>query len=794
MIYLKIKLILGGKEVKIRKIGLFIVLGLVLWLQGLTALAASETHNLLVETKIGINDKYKSNRYVPIMVTITNTGKDFTGTIQIVLGYDHIDYLQKVDIPSGTTKSFRIPIWNSDNYYDETKLNLLDARKKCLITKPINLSYDTLDPLDLAIGVLTEDSYKLNYLSGIDLRLNDSYQTQSFPIEAESIDENVKNIDVLDLLVINHFNTSSLLPEQLQSIESWVEQGGTLILGTGDNGKKVLSGFDESFLSVQMVGTYPKTVTLMGESMTLSLADIQMNEKNKVENSRSIYHELYQVVRKGAGTIIMMNYDLGVEPMAHFSQNKELWKRILVDEVTMAEEDHSVNYWRIENSLSHINNHHLLSAKNLFIILGIYIILVGVVSYFVLRKKQKKEWIWIVAPILALLTTSVIYFIALPSRLAPYVANQLDIVWTDTTGLTQRTSYASILNSQGKKLKLTEPEDSSIHMIETDDYSYYDEDYQKTNKHFRYENGKMHYQAEDCGIYDTTFIMSEPKMEHAPLYTYTYGEDNNIFQLTNTGNKDIERLFLVDQDYIWDLGKVEIGKETSINMFASNPIEIWKLSSQFGEQHELAYLGSILEILQDWRIYSSSNSNGYISPEPVYVAVTKLEKSMPLLDQETATDFSYQLEIVELSETQIEADGVFYPYDYFIPEVIQQIGTGYVDESGPVATLNGDITVDLIYTIATDCLIEEIDVGFNEKAMSDYYYNSLNGNISIYNFSTESYEDIKDINMWQNKEIGQEALDLYVKEGELRIRIVGLNEESGLVPSIAVKGTAYVKD
>lgn len=251
----------------------------------------------------------------------------------------------------------------------------------------------------LTIGLISDDSSSLSYFSGIDLSLNSSYQTACVDLPISSIDEKVKNLSMFDVIVINNFNTSQLLPEQVESIRKWICQGKTLIIGTGVNGNKTLSGLTEKLLPIQLGVTETKEIHLFGQSLKTDMVQPIVTEKNVKDEQGKPKSEYYDVFNIGLGKIILAKFDLGTEPMSSFNRNQEWWKMIFVGELNDNIDNNSNRY--VDNNLGKVLSENLPSVMSLVGVLAIYIVGMGIVSYFILKRKGKKEYIWGVAPALA---------------------------------------------------------------------------------------------------------------------------------------------------------------------------------------------------------------------------------------------------------------------------------------------------------------------------------------------------------------------------------------------------------
>ena len=737
-------------------------------------------NDIEMNTSIGINGHYKYNRYIPITVTINNSGSDFLGRIQIIVGSSGIEYSETVNLAEGTSKTVTIPISNLDANYNVAKVRLLDNREHEILKKEVYLNSGIFDEDDLVIGLLADDTNRISYLSDIDLRINRSYQTKTVRMEASNIDEKVKNLDLLDMIVVNDYNTSSLLPEQIKAIKNWVSQGGTLIVGTGVNGTKTLSGLTQDFIPVTIKGSKTQRIQLLGEELTVDLANIDSTEEQKQDINNVVSEAgLYQVFTLGTGKIIVMAYDLGLEPMVNYTQNKALWKQILSNEIAAINRSDNYYYY-IANQLGRILNKQLPNVKILLAILLLYILVMGVISYFVLRKREKKEYIWVVAPILSIGATLGIYGLSMSSRLAPFVMNQLDIVQVDQAKNANKISNIGILNTQGRDLVVTETDEVQFSLLGDTNRYYYDSDTEvELTQHIQYEGGETQYKMTDCSVYNTSLFVTEPQYAERPNYIYTLLNKGNNYKVEfkNNSNQKIERLFILSGRQIWDLGALEIGGEVTQDLDRTGYDMIYDMMNQYEEDKETADLSIILRLIE----------NRYLDEYcamPMYIAVVKEEEgTLPILQGEYVTDFHYTAIMEEMNIGINEEGETIYPYDYFKPIVESEKGQGYIDDYSPVMTIYEDLEVVLDYPVKVDCNVEWVAIGMNDIAMIEYYYNSLKGDVYLYNYVTKEYE-LLDIVTGNEHKLEGADLETYFKEQTIRLKVVGQNEDSGLVPSI----------
>lgn len=746
---------------------------------------------LTTKMSLGMGGKYKYNRYVPIYVTIENTGDDFSGIVQVRAGNDSMVYEEAVDVAAGMTKSVCIPVKNMD--YSFVTAKVIDQNQKVVSEKKVYTSSSyVLGENDASIGILVEDTNKINYFNGIDFRLNSSFQTKSVELKVEDINEKVQTLDLLDILVLNDFNTSSLMPEQLNAIEKWVEQGGTLIIGTGDSGSKTLSGLKDR-LPIEVLDTQKTSVVIGEENLEIDLADVNINS-DESSNKKGMYNDLYKVMTRGMGKVIVARFDLAVEPMSNPDKAKIVWKRILTDaaaDIKMQEDD--IRRGNIIYNIGGIKKDRLPKVTVLLMILLVYIVVMGIVSYFILKKKGKKEYIWIVAPVMSVVATGVFYGISLHSKLVPFVQNQLDIIEVNEDGSASKQSNIILLNTQGRKLEVTESEDVRFSLFGSEEnYYYYDETEERDiTEHVRYQGEKLSYLQDNCGVYESTVFITEPEYVESPNYATKLVSDGIYYSVDFTNNSDqkIDRLMIMFGENIWDLGEVEAQQQVTKKLDTNGKRFIYDLMSDYRDNEEYSDIGGILQTMWDKSNYYGQGQYA----TPVYIAINKEEGEAPLLVKENGvTDFYYS---VVKGKMQLEIEGedeVVYPYDYFSPIVEDTKGPGWLEEYSPILSIYEDLEVDLAFDLATDCEINNITLGFNTVVMGQYYYNSLKGEVRIYNYTTEEYETIQITS--KGFTIEGEKLKDYMKDNLVRVKVIGQNEESGIVPSIKVGGSNHAKN
>ena len=214
--------------------------------------------------------KQEDNGYV-MQVTVGNSGADFTGTVQVIFAgfdYGNCAYQTQITLPSQGKKQFTVNI--TDTAADATRgglcaLNFLDEKGELLQSIEFGnvLEHAVTDGL---VGVLSDDFAGLSFMEADGETID--IQGRVFPLRLLELNEGnlSEYLDGLYYLIIDQFDVSSLSDESIELIQDWVEDGGWLMVGTGEYAAQTLSGFDRNFLDVDIEG-----VSVPGEENVASV-------------------------------------------------------------------------------------------------------------------------------------------------------------------------------------------------------------------------------------------------------------------------------------------------------------------------------------------------------------------------------------------------------------------------------------------------------------------------------------------------------------------------------------------
>ena len=356
---------------------------------------------------------------MPVTVQINNLEQDFNGEVEVRVtsdsngGYDA--YCKEVSASKGENISVTIPVKFLEG--NNTGTVCIIENGKVLYEEKLLISSGRISDGNAFTGLLSDDPTALGYLGNItyfDSNYSNTGKMNCVNLTEDMLDENGLNIDGLDVIIINNYNMANLSDNQYNSLNNWVNSGGTLLIGAGGNESKTINNINKSFLNITSNGTSEQNVKTGSESLNLILSQITLEDSVVTVNSNE--NELVYSLDRGAGKILITAFDLGLEPF--ISSNDAV---IMLQDMLKGTFDkiYEGNYqggyysasYEVSNLLGNIPVDNTVSTLTLGIVLGVYAILVGIVIYLILKKMEKRDLIWGLIPITAIVFTVMIYFL-----------------------------------------------------------------------------------------------------------------------------------------------------------------------------------------------------------------------------------------------------------------------------------------------------------------------------------------------------------------------------------------------
>jgi hypothetical protein len=247
-----------------------------------------------------------------------------------------------------------------------------------------------------------------------------------------------------------------------------VQQGGQLVIGGGSGAIQTAAGLPHDLLPIQPTGLDEAAdLSALAEfanagpirvpgPFVMAVGDQITGQTLAEKNGQPIIQEL----ALGEGSVTFIALDLGSAPFDAWTGTVTFWEKLISTGAQYPS-------WRppdvssqqlvagpIGNALSNLPSLDLPSAKNVAILLGVYIILVGPVNYFVLRGRKKLHWAWITIPAITLIFTGLSFGIAYARRGTDLIINKIAVIQVQPEGPAQVQSYMGLFSPANQNYEI----------------------------------------------------------------------------------------------------------------------------------------------------------------------------------------------------------------------------------------------------------------------------------------------------------------------------------------------------
>ncbi len=461
-----------------------------------------------------------------IKITVTNQGKDLNAVVQLIKninGNNKICNQENLMVGAGETKE--VVIYEFP-YNTEEIMTLLirDADSESVLwQKDIRVDQKTIN--GMVLGVLTEDISGLGYFANnnvnilqiteemlssslesyefMDVLLLNNYTSSNLSEEKyKSLKEWVKQGGTLvvgtgpsysktlsvftdDLIAgtrkdlktidttfgleqkdINSITNWTFVPEMLYQVDNYEKEYMEHYPGNYNlNPENTEGNPSEGPDGQENDGLTPVQREVL--DLTIEDAKVILEDQNTT---------LLQAKEYGRGKIIIANIDLSLPNLSWGILGKEIVRQIVTNlsmdtKRIIASPIQRYNSYQEMNALEQGNlegmNMRFPKTSVFFYVFMIYLVVIGPLAYFLLKKQDKSHLLWVVVPVLSVLFTGIVYMIGNGSRIREVFGNYMSIIQMKEEGHVSELNHFTLVN----------PNNSDYVVEATKDYRIMDNQY-----------------------------------------------------------------------------------------------------------------------------------------------------------------------------------------------------------------------------------------------------------------------------------------------------------------------------
>jgi hypothetical protein len=403
------------------------------------ALAHERTGGPTFQVKAGFESHYRDGNWVPVQITLRNDGPDFNGLLSLITPTPQFQVSGSQGIPS----NYQVSIALANGARKQVTMYLplyFDAQNvtvKLLDSSGHNVGSQTaaltpLTPGDVFIGILSDQSSGFSSLSALPLPTQGGSIVLDF-LNANTMPTMAAALKNFNIIVLDDFTTTNLSTIQLNALQNWMNQGGSLILAGGPEWHRTLGTLPAGLAPIQVYGssTIPAGTVLLPPGGSVAPGSRQHNVPATVHSSVSISTAtliphgndgksevilasptapLIVQTHQEQGTIIYLAFDPTLEPILGWQGVSLLWNSLLLRSLGDQLLPHSgispglgTSTQQVQPILANRMSGFLQSLlpssipppwRTLGILLVCYILALGPVRFLLVKRLKGHYWSW----------------------------------------------------------------------------------------------------------------------------------------------------------------------------------------------------------------------------------------------------------------------------------------------------------------------------------------------------------------------------------------------------------------
>lgn len=280
----------------------------------------------------------------------------------------------------------------------------------------------------------------------------------------------------------------------------------------------------------------------------------------------------------GFGAVMVLSYDLGMEPFVSFDGRRAVALKLLqaaADTQTVSGMNGNSNaYYYNSNDIAKTMNRSKKPSILLFdLVLIIYLIVVGPVLYLILKKKNKRERIWIAIPVAAGICTVVIFLISTMYRIRKPLLNSFVIMQLGD-GIVEETILTNVVCPKAKDYSLNLEEGyEKVRPQENYEYNFFDSANKDEDDNYydllikKQNDGTQLRIHNSAAFQEKNFTISRISGNEVgeltlDLHFYTTGFGGTV---TNNTNCNLENVVLNFENHFYMIDSLKKGESAAID-------------------------------------------------------------------------------------------------------------------------------------------------------------------------------------------------------------------------------------
>lgn len=436
---------------------------------------------------------------MPLRVTLKNDGADTELTVAIDVDrssseYDTYEY--PLSLASGAEKQLVIPIML--NYKQKTYTVRVTGKEGLIASVPITPK-KVIAPTTLLVGVLSDSPQTLSYLNigtaNDQLMRGEVWQT--IALTQETFPDSYELMRAFSFLAVDGVDISQFSDAQRQALQTWLKNGGVAIVGGGTRAVSAYRGFAgmtgittgapysaqgaaQALVDALSDTQFPLTESAASAQGTALLSPINGDQAQQVAALDG--KTLIARSKVGSGLVYTTAFSLSEKPLSGWKGMSCFWQRVLL--ATGASvyqnlvDDSSVGgrgYYADSSMFTTLGIPNDESMIYPMLAVAVFLLLAGAGSYLILKRLDKREWMWLTVPVLAACCVGALCLMSSRMQLNKPAATAYSVYNIDSDGNVSSITVAGVAIAQDEDMTINTRDNALVEPSNTF-YSYYNDD------------------------------------------------------------------------------------------------------------------------------------------------------------------------------------------------------------------------------------------------------------------------------------------------------------------------------
>ncbi len=527
-------------------------------------------------------------------------------------------------------------------------------------------------------------------------------------------------------------DAGALSEAQRRSLERWVADGGQLVVVGGADWQARTAGIEhllpiEGLAAVDGVDHAPLAAWVGSDEAlgpdTIATGTLGEGARALVTSADGAPMAAWRAV--GSGRVVLFGTDLALDAYRTWAGSPLLWSRVIDGGWLLSEffgggfVDREATSSSMAQALNTLPSLDVPPAELLLALIVAYILLIGPVSYLVLRRIDRRELAWLTAPLLVIVFTAASYGIGIALKGTDIIVNQIAVLRSSSGGtLATVEAYAGVYSPTRGTYDVIVEADALVAPMRADQFF----DGQAGGARLTADQG------EPARLHDLLvaargfeYVRADAMVAHeSPLVvTWSSNDGELIGTVTNVGTEPLSDVAFISSgggEMIGDLapgatGEFRIAREGLSQSSASDQVYgFGGFNSSDPERRQIVARRGVIDALVGYGGWMPVDAelSGYGGRGPFVIGWRSGEGPTPIaLDGVETLRFAELVEVVAIRPGVGGGSVVFGPGDMSIS--VATDGGATLLDSATVA-LGGDAGASAVFSISLPLEASELEV------------------------------------------------------------------------------------